>query len=281
MSDAESQVRELSAHLKSLIPGMTWRGAESLARPLVEEGWHKPPSRMQSLEAAQRADQDTGEMIEHLQRCQAKGGVHGTHEEQRVTAKRLVTWGWTRIGPGEQVVRRLTPRNEELSLRDLLTGTLIEFDEKDPVALAGQLIDEGWVKRNEDEFVISKEEMLLLVAAKSAFQRWERLKNTVREGAEVSRDESQLTSGVKPEMSEALVLAAFAGANRPLEFVEACDAAAGEKFPERAFTPWQAAFEALLSRNLIEQLPAAEGEIRRYQLTQAGRGLHELDGVDR
>jgi len=33
-------------------------------------------------------------------------------------------------------------------------------------------------------------------------------------------------------------------------------------------------------RGLVEALPAAEGEVRRYQLTQAGRGLHELDGVD-
>jgi hypothetical protein len=241
--------------------------------------------------AERRAQRDAGELEQHLQRCQNQGLVHGTREQQENTARHLVTWGWTRIGPGEQVVQRVIPRDPVLSLPEELAATIAGTginSQLQPVALAEHLVGDGWVKLAAGEKIVtpmSRAEAYETV--RLALEHWEELKKTAKEkpaeSAEVSADASELTSSVKGPDSEALILAAFAGADRPLEYTEACDAAAGAPvrfFPERPWHHWNAAFRSLEDRGLIEALPAGEGEVKRYQLTQAGRSPHKLDGVE-
>jgi hypothetical protein len=152
---------------------------------------------------------------------------------------------------------------------------------------AENLVTKGWTRMQPGERVISPADAALLNEVQCALMRWESLKKKFRENqaksAEVSADASELTSGVKSAEYEKRILAVFAGANHPLYFNEVLEVAAGEPVPpvpRQAWDHWRDAFAAIYERKLIEALPAAEGEVRRYQLTPAGRSLHELDGVD-
>lgn len=202
---------------------------------------------------------------------------------------------------------RPAPRNTELDLRDELAATIVGvtgpagISPGGPRELADYLVRDGWVKLGPGEKVVqelTEAEATRIVAR--ALLRWEEHKdaaekqgkgpNWAREAArkyaegpaEVSSDSSELTSGVKGPSAELLILAVFASADRPLEYIEACDAAAGTPvrfFPSRPWHRWNAAFRSLEDRGLIEAFPAAEGEVRRFVLTEAGRSLYAQDGV--
>lgn len=211
--------------------------------------------------------------------------------EPDALATYLVAAGWIRLEPGERVVHEPAPRDAELSLRDELAATIVgaraAFGQR-PVELAEHLISDGWMKLAPGERVVtpmSREEAFETV--RRALEHWEALKDEVREkakktwreSAEVSADASELTSGVKPGSDEKRILAAFAAADRPLYFDEAAEAAAGHRVTTHApetWDRWCTAFRSLYQRELIESLPAPEGQCRRYQLTLAGRAMQEL-----
>lgn len=199
--------------------------------------------------AEQRARRDTDELEQRLGRA-----IRGSFSAQavRVLAEQLVSEGWTKLGPNEKVV---TPMSAEDATR-IVARALLRWEEHKAEA-EKQGKGPNW--------------------ARDAAKRY------AEQGTEVSSDSSELTSGVKGPSPESLILAAFAGADRPLSYTEACDAAASAPvpfFPERPWHRWNAAFRSLEDRGLIEPVPHEKGEVRRYVLTQAGRGLHELDGVE-
>lgn len=139
---------------------------------------------------------------------------------------------------------------------------------------AENLVTEGWTRMRPGEKLIGPADAALLNEVQCAYIRWEALKKKVHESAEVRRDESQRTSDVKSASDEALILAAFAGANTPLYFDEAASAAAGHRVTTHApesWDRWTNAFRSLVEGGYLETLPAGEGEVRRYQLTDAGR----------
>lgn len=151
---------------------------------------------------------------------------------------------------------------------------------------AENLVTWGWTRIGPSEKVVtpmSAEEAFETV--RKAFEHWEQLKKERKGPAEVSSDESELTSGVKGPSPESLILAAFAGADRPLTRVEACDAAAGAPvpfFPDGPWHRWRDAFQNLLSQKLVERFFEPD-RTDRYVITEAGRALyvqHELDGVE-
>lgn len=254
-------------------------------------------------DAERRAQRDAEDLLHDLNQLAAQGVV-GPGTLMRPISKQLVTWGWLKVGPGEQVVRRPTPRDSALSLRDELAATIagVQSNDDGPVFLADYLVRDGWVKLAAGEKVVkemTEAEATRIVAR--ALLRWEEhkakaqkqgkgpnwardaAKKYAEQGVEVSADASELTSGVKGPDPESLILAAFAGADRPLYFNEVLEAAAGAPVPpdpRRAWDHWRNAFASVYDRGLIEALPAVEGEVKRYELTEAGRGLHELDGVD-
>jgi hypothetical protein len=243
--------------------------------------------------AARRAHRDADALTEHLNRLVGSFVIPHTlvASIRRRAAEQLVTWGWTHLGPGEQVVRAPAPRNAELSLRDELAATIAGVAQPghvvQPVELAEHLLAEGWLKLGPDEKVVtpmSSDEAFDTV--KAALAHWEQLKKTARkkrdESAEVSADASELTSGVKGPSPESLILAAFAGANRPLTRAEAIDAAAGRALPsdDADGDRWYNAFGSLVLDEKIAEEFVRLGTVRRYGLTQAGRALIS-DGVPR
>lgn len=235
--------------------------------------------------AARRARSDAAALTEDLKTLSGRGLLIVSFYRQIV--EQLVTWGWTKVRAGEQVVNK--PRPGAGDLQEQLAAALVNapHDVATPAALAGYLVDGGWVRLEPGERIIGLSDAALLNEVQCAYIRWEALKKKVKENraesAEVSADASELTSDVKPGSDEALILAAFAGADRPLYFDEAAEAAAGHRVSTQNAKDWDrwcAVFRSLYGRGLIEGLPTAEGEVRRYQLTLAGRDLHELDGVD-
>jgi len=202
-------------------------------------------------------------------------------------AEQLVVDGWTHVGPGERVVREPTPRDPEFNLRDELAATIAGAGlVHGPVGLAEYLLGEGWMKLEPGQRIISNEDAILLAQLKAAVSRWESLKKTAKEnqaeGAEVSADASELTSGVKLASREAQILTVFAATDRPLYFPEAAERAAGRQVstqePE-VWDLWSGAFRSLVQRGLIEAPPAPKGTVRRYQLTAAGRDLQAASGM--
>lgn len=199
--------------------------------------------------AEQRARGDADELEQRLGRA-----IRGSFSTQavRVLAEQLVSEGWTRLGPNEKVV---TPMSAEDATR-IVARALLRWEEHKAEA-EKQGKGPNW--------------------ARDAAKRY------AEQGAEVSSDESELTSVVKDGPAEKLILAAFASIRRPLSYTEACEMAAGTPirfFPDGPWHRWNAAFRSLEDRGLIEPVPHEKGEIKRYVLTQAGRGLHELDGVE-
>lgn len=258
--------------------------------------------------AEQRAQRDAEALERDFGRLVSNFTLPNTivHGLRRRAAEQLVTWGWTYLMPGEQVTRQLPPRIRDLNLRDELAATLAGTSysmSDDPVALAEHLVRDGWIKLGPNEKVVtpmSLDEATRIVAR--ALLRWEEHKDAAEkqgkgpnwardaakkyagEPAEVRADSSERTSGVKLAETTAQILTAFAGADRPLTRVEACDAAAGERdaFGGRLRSEWErwyVAFGNLLNQKLIERFVEPD-RTDRYVLTAAGRSLHELDGVE-
>lgn len=242
-------------------------------------------------EEKDRARRDVDALTEHLNRLVGSFVIPHTLVAaiRRRAAEQLVTWGWTNIGPGEQVTAKPTPRNGELSLRDELAATIAGVGGgTSPVALAKHLVNDGWTKLEPEEKVVTP-----LTPAESheivqqALWHWEQLKKAAKDrrlgSAEVSADASELTSGVKKHDPESLILAVFARSVFPLTRVEACDRAAETNVDSTgdAWDRWRHAFNELVRKRFILRIgtvTSPKGE-KLYIVTAAGRDLHELDGA--
>lgn len=234
--------------------------------------------------AAQRARSDAAELTEDLKTLSGRGLLIVSFYRQ--IAEQLVTWGWTKIRVGEQVVNK--PRPGAGNLQEQLAADIVARGDvpAEPDALATYLVDGGWTKLEPGERVIGPADAALLNEVQCAYVRWEALKKKFKENqgesGEVSADASELTSGVKLTTPATRILAVFRSATGPLFASEAIDMANGEHVDsmgplDTTWHYWRDAFSALVEMKLLEPAyePVREGMERRYQLTAAGRAWND------